>query len=77
MQGRGGEGVLPVLRAPDNAADAVPPEQIPGRYVYGVLIFRSFPNSSLGTVLLEAPASCVTALNFPIVREWNVFSLLS
>ncbi len=28
MQGGGGEGVLPVLRAPDNAADAVPPEQI-------------------------------------------------
>ncbi len=29
MQGGGGEVVLPVLRAPDNAADAVPPEQIP------------------------------------------------
>ncbi len=28
MQGGGGEGVLPVLRVPDNAADAVPCEQI-------------------------------------------------
>ncbi len=28
MQGGGCEGVLPVLRAPDNAADAVPREQI-------------------------------------------------
>ncbi len=29
MPGGGGEGVLPVLRAPDNAADAVYCEQIP------------------------------------------------
>ena len=28
MQGGGGEGVLPVLRVPDNAADAAPCEQI-------------------------------------------------
>ncbi len=28
VQGGGGEGVLPVLRVPDNAADAVPCEQI-------------------------------------------------
>ncbi len=28
MQGGGGEGVLLVLRAPDNAADTVLPEQI-------------------------------------------------
>ncbi len=34
MQGGEGEGVLPVLRAPDNAADAVPPEQIRIIHIY-------------------------------------------
>ena len=33
MQGGGGEVVLPVLRAPDNAADAVPTEQILNYYL--------------------------------------------
>ncbi len=33
MQGGGREGVLPVLRVPDNAADTVPREQIPS-FVY-------------------------------------------
>ncbi len=28
MQGGGGEGVLPVLRTPDNATNTAPPEQI-------------------------------------------------
>ncbi len=67
MQGGGGEVVLPVLRVPDNAADAVPSEQIPIFPLLTIIRLRSKYNFRLkpgGETKFSFPQAQLLKSNF-------------